>query len=199
MRVAGCKNSHNAFIRLTQCNPSLNGPFHLLTGWQQSLFTDRLSQQPWRNTERGRLGKFCGHLAETQAYISTADFLGGLGERLYGREPDENISRGEGLTSGMGISGSSSSTAAVASSVASSSAGSSTDSSTHPLMLLLPPPRPESTWSSSAQRLCVSVAFIGIKDKMKERALCIIYFMAKSGVEVSKDLELSSISALYIY
>lgn len=191
MRVAGCKNSHNAFIRLTQCNPSLKGPFHLLTGWQQSLFTDRLSQQPWRNTERGRLGKFRGHLAEIQAYISTTDFLEGLGERLYGREPDENISRGEGeLTSGMGISGSSSSTAAVAS----SSAGSSADSSTHPPMLL-PLPGPESTWSSSAQRLCVSVAFIGIKDKMKERALCIMYFMAKSRVEVSKDLELSSISA----
>lgn len=164
MQVAGCENSHNAFIRLTQRNPTLDAPFHLLTGWQQSLFTDRLSQQPWRNTKWGCSGRYRGHLTETQACISTADFLGGLWERPSGREPGENIPRGEGeLTSGMGISGSSSTAA-----VASSSTGSSADSSTHPPMPLPPLLGPESTWSSLAQRLSVLVTFIGIKDKMKE-------------------------------
>lgn len=179
--MAGCENGHDAFNQLTQRNPSLDAPFHLLTDWQESLLRDRLSQQPWRNAEGGCSGKYCGHLVETQAYVSTTDFLGGLWERLSGREPDENISRGEDeLTSGMGISGSSSSTAAVAS----SSAGSWADSSTHS-----PLRGPQSTWSSFAQHLCVSVTFIGIEEKRKERALCIMCFTAKSGVEVSKCLE----------
>lgn len=96
MWVAGCKNSHAAFIWLTQRNISLDAPFHLLTVWQQSLFTDSLSQQLWRNAERGRSGKYHGHLTETQTCNSTTDFLGGLWERLSEREPDERLSGGEG-------------------------------------------------------------------------------------------------------